>query len=332
VEKMENPADDPREFAHGDPGDFEAPPGLDAFLTALQSISDRSNPSRSRRRPESDGGSRVTFQVLNDDGHRTITFGGANTLGRSSPEGGGRVPTMSEFTRHDSPASPTIAGPLVAQYIMALLGNNDQMLSRRLGSDVFGAEGGRMGDYVFSQDALDQIITQIMENSNVNRPVPASEEAIGNLRRDVLLEGSDVLDKDCAICKEQFSLKTDDPDELMVVTLPCKHIFHEPCITPWLKSSGTCPVCRYAIVPQPGDATTSRSHGNTRPGGTSSNDHSRPRSPSSTSQPGLFQAIFGGFGRASDGSSHRRSNPDPSRSSTDRNANRFPGSWEEGLD
>ena len=68
---MENPADDPREFARGDPGDFEVPPGLDAFLgmlqpphiprvltlrlVALQSLSDRGNPSRSRRRPESDG-------------------------------------------------------------------------------------------------------------------------------------------------------------------------------------------------------------------------------------------------------------------------------------
>ena len=88
---------------------------------------------------------------------------------------------------------------------MALLGHNDQMLSRRLGGDAFGAEGGRMGDYVFSQDgtqfrrcskrfltaipALDQIITQIMENSNANRPVPASDEAINDLQRDVLLEG-----------------------------------------------------------------------------------------------------------------------------------------------
>ena len=109
--------------------------------------------------------------------------------------------------------------------------------------------------------ALDQIITQLMENSNANRPVPASEEVIDNLKRDILLEecefsslnelelthtilAADTLEKDCAICKEQFSLKTEDPDELMVVTLPCQHIFHEPCITPWLKSSGTCPVCR----------------------------------------------------------------------------------------
>ena len=53
------------------------------------------------------------------------------------------------------------------------------------------------------------------------------------------------LEKDCAVCKEQFKLETEDPDEQVVVTLPCNHPFHEPCITPWLKSSGTCPVCRW---------------------------------------------------------------------------------------
>lgn len=53
-----------------------------------------------------------------------------------------------------------------------------------------------------------------------------------------------LLEKDCAVCKEQFQLGTEDPDEQVVVTLPCKHPFHEPCIMPWLKSSGTCPVCR----------------------------------------------------------------------------------------
>lgn len=59
-------------------------------------------------------------------------------------------------------------------------------------------------------------------------------------------DSAPLLDKDCAICKDQFSLKTEDPDEQVVVTLPCSHPFHEPCIMPWLKSSGTCPVCRYA--------------------------------------------------------------------------------------
>jgi len=102
-----------------------------------------------------------------------------------------------------------------------------------------------------------------MENS-AGRPVPATEEIVDNLPREVLQErclllsvayialATDIrsflaplLDKDCAVCKEQFQLHTEDPEEQIVVTLPCMHPFHEPCILPWLKSSGTCPVCRW---------------------------------------------------------------------------------------
>jgi len=60
------------------------------------------------------------------------------------------------------------------------------------------------------------------------------------------------MEKDCAVCKDQFSLNTEDPDEQVVITLPCNHPFHSPCILPWLKQNGTCPSCRYQLVPQPG--------------------------------------------------------------------------------
>lgn len=52
------------------------------------------------------------------------------------------------------------------------------------------------------------------------------------------------LEKDCAVCKEQFTIDAEDTADLVVVTLPCKHPFHEGCIVPWIKASGTCPVCR----------------------------------------------------------------------------------------
>lgn len=103
-----------------------------------------------------------------------------------------------------------------------------------------------------------------MENSNAHRPVPATEEMMAKLPREVLTAGcmcsisrlvylsltpsqAATLGRDCAVCKDTFKLETEDPDEQIVITLPCKHPFHEPCIIPWLKSSGTCPVCRYAF-------------------------------------------------------------------------------------
>lgn len=85
-----------------------------------------------------------------------------------------------------------IAGPLMVQYLLAMLGGR-----QRNGMDDFfplmgmpeGAENGRWGDYVFNQEALDQIISQIMENSNSGHPVPATEEVMERLPREVLEEG-----------------------------------------------------------------------------------------------------------------------------------------------
>ncbi|XP_028791538.1 E3 ubiquitin-protein ligase Arkadia-like [Neltuma alba] len=47
--------------------------------------------------------------------------------------------------------------------------------------------------------------------------------------------------KRCAICLEDF-----EPREEVMLT-PCKHVFHEDCIVPWLRSKGQCPVCRFVI-------------------------------------------------------------------------------------
>lgn len=37
--------------------------------------------------------------------------------------------------------------------------------------------------------ALDQIMTALMENSNAHRPVPATDEILNKLKREVLVEG-----------------------------------------------------------------------------------------------------------------------------------------------
>ncbi|EDR15827.1 uncharacterized protein LACBIDRAFT_320862 [Laccaria bicolor S238N-H82] len=195
---------------------------------------------------------RMSFQISGPNGSRTVTLGGINTLGDHSGPNPASVPTMSEFLgpNPQGEGGARITGPLIAQYLAALLGQHDPLASFFGGQSPGGIpENGRMGDYVFNQEALDQIITQIMEGSNAHRPVPATDEIIDNLPREVLMVGSATLQNDCAVCKDQFKLHTDDPDEQVVVTLPCKHPFHEPCIIPWLKSSGTCPVCRESSTP-----------------------------------------------------------------------------------
>ncbi|KAG2324784.1 hypothetical protein Bca52824_007512 [Brassica carinata] len=49
-------------------------------------------------------------------------------------------------------------------------------------------------------------------------------------------------EKRCIVCLEDF-----EPKETVMVT-PCKHMFHEKCIVPWLKSKGQCPLCRFVIL------------------------------------------------------------------------------------
>ncbi|KIP11110.1 hypothetical protein PHLGIDRAFT_114777 [Phlebiopsis gigantea 11061_1 CR5-6] len=268
VEKLENPADDPREFTHGVTDDDD-PFGQDDFLFGLQNLLRVSERQTGSSRPQTLGGS----PPLSGGGRSAFTFG--PTSGRTvhinhSSAPGERVrttvsvrspqvndiPSLSEFARQSGrPDRGDIDGPLMFQYMLAMLsqpgrrGPGPELFESMMGGGG-GPEGGRMGDYVFNQEALDQIMTQLMESSS-SHPVAAPTEVIEKLPREVLEEESPLLEKDCAVCKEQFQLGTEDPDEQIVVTLPCKHPFHEPCIMPWLKSSGTCPVCRYQLVPQP---------------------------------------------------------------------------------
>ncbi|TFK41839.1 hypothetical protein BDQ12DRAFT_677249 [Crucibulum laeve] len=357
VEKMENPADDPREFAHThneDPERDGLPPALDTFLMSLQSLMERGIAQAPRTQNETGSAPRMTFEVRGGNGTRVVRLGGTNTLNNPSlntvgaePANIGAVPTMSEFLRrnpNEGQNGPTITGPLMAQYLMALLGQNDPLSALFAGGLGGGLpENGRMGDYVFNQEALDQIITQLMENSNAHRPVPATEEIIANLPREVLVEGSAMLEKDCAVCKEQFKLETEDPDEQIVITLPCKHPFHDPCILPWLKSSGTCPVCRYQLVPQPehhGPPTgPTQDSGGSRQASPGSNPPQRDRG----DHGGLFHAILQGFtGGSNTGTSratgatnngrHQRSNSDPPHSSRNGSNSNLPGGWTEDLD
>jgi len=380
VEKMENPEDDPRTFQQA--GGFEDVAGnvdVEAFLRGLQGVlapqsgnrtarSPRPESPRSPRFPEgnsSSSGFRFEFRTGGGSGNggRSFVIGGPNTHGGRSNEwtNDREDPTMSEFLRQGSPDAghdrPNITGPMMAQYLMTLLGGptgraggtENPLFDLLNGGDGGDARGGRWGDYVFNQEALDQVISQLMENSNAGRPVPATDEVIENLPREVLEEGSPYLEKDCAVCKEQFKLETEDPDEQVVITLPCKHPFHEPCILPWLKSSGTCPVCRYALVPQPQVHGPGPTPGSGRPGGGQSPTGNSPGSNNrnsgspgaGSSGGGIFQTLFGGAASGHDSLNRNtftsRSQPSAPRSGQGgadaaHNAPLFPGGWNDQVD
>ncbi|KAF4551951.1 Ring finger domain-containing protein 6 [Elsinoe fawcettii] len=113
----------------------------------------------------------------------------------------------------------------------------------------------RSGDGVYSQEALDRIISQLMEqNASGNAPGPAPAEAISSLpkreinEKDLGSEGK----AECSICMDEVKLGD------QVTELPCHHWFHGECVKAWLSEHDTCPHCRQGIMPKEGAEGESR--------------------------------------------------------------------------
>ncbi|KAI7866795.1 uncharacterized protein EV154DRAFT_432601 [Mucor mucedo] len=120
---------------------------------------------------------------------------------------------------------------------------------------------GNPNDYVFSQNALDNIITQLMEQTGgASAPPPAPEQVIEALKKRSLTEKEKSSEADCAVCKDQFE------SHETVIELPCEHIFHDDCIKPWLKLNSTCPVCRHSVLPEQESANGQNSNNDSNNG------------------------------------------------------------------
>uniref|UniRef100_A0A1D1YA04 RING-type E3 ubiquitin transferase n=1 Tax=Anthurium amnicola TaxID=1678845 RepID=A0A1D1YA04_9ARAE len=91
---------------------------------------------------------------------------------------------------------------------------------------------------------LDQL-SQIELNGGVggrwcDQP-PASKAAVESMPSIEISEGHLSLDIHCAVCKEPFLLGTEARE------MPCKHIYHQDCILPWLSLRSSCPICRHEM-------------------------------------------------------------------------------------
>jgi E3 ubiquitin-protein ligase RNF115/126 len=88
---------------------------------------------------------------------------------------------------------------------------------------------GDIRDYAWGANGLDTIITQLLNQLENSGPPPASQDQLKNLP-EVVINQNDVNNSvQCAICMEDFNLND------KAKKLPCKHLFHEPCIVEWLK-------------------------------------------------------------------------------------------------
>ncbi|KAH7313088.1 hypothetical protein BKA65DRAFT_412168, partial [Rhexocercosporidium sp. MPI-PUGE-AT-0058] len=239
-----------------------------------------------------------TFRVGGDGNGPTVvggrfTFGGpgprqprdADFHGNQQPGGGPPVPDLATY---DSPSHP-LHGRSV--HVIRVRAPPDQ-LARIIGSlfapmgppgqrdgphgqglppglqGLFAAminpANARSGDAVYTQEALDEIISTLMEqHPTSNAPGPASPDAISALPKKKL--GEKELGPEgkgeCSVCMDDVTTGVE------VVVLPCAHWFHEACASAWLSEHNTCPICRKGIegeTPPPNSRRSSQGSQPTR--------------------------------------------------------------------
>lgn len=88
---------------------------------------------------------------------------------------------------------------------------------------------GDLRDYAWGATGLDTIITQLLNQLENTGPPPATEQQLYNLPLVKINQEEFDNNVQCSICMEDFKIG----DEAK--KLPCKHYFHTPCITEWLK-------------------------------------------------------------------------------------------------
>lgn len=107
-------------------------------------------------------------------------------------------------------------------------------------------ERGRVGrgvysfTFMMSSDQLAQFVLSAalgMGYPSFQGQPPASEDAIKNQ----LFQSPGNPSLSCGICLESFGA------EETMSSMACQHPFHFACLKTWLKSSNTCPHCRYEI-------------------------------------------------------------------------------------
>lgn len=143
-----------------------------------------------------------------------------------------------------------------ANMVTGPLEHGDQGRMPNLSTFITQMLGGVHGDAVYSEEALDRIITQMMDQTHGSTaPGPASAAAIAALPRKPAEK--DIMDQDgkaeCSVCMDAVNIG----DEITV--LPCKHWFHGECVSAWLKEHDTCPHCRQGIMPKDGQPDILRS-------------------------------------------------------------------------
>ena len=116
----------------------------------------------------------------------------------------------------------------------------DRRLRGRLDLAILAAAGGRVG----SSQRQRGLVPAVVDSFPTFAYSAVKDLKIGR----VALE--------CAVCLSEFR-----DDETLRLIPQCCHVFHPDCISVWLSSHSTCPVCRANLALKPGDTSSPSSLG-----------------------------------------------------------------------
>ncbi|KAL0098392.1 hypothetical protein PUN28_008358 [Cardiocondyla obscurior] len=179
-------------------------------------------------------------------GNRNYVLGSRRRSNWSRTPQDGRRTSSSNRRRQDSLQVPI--ENFIQDFIFNLSGAAS--LSNSVGQDaqpsVFNIRLflGNPGDYVWGRDGLDAIVTQLLNQMDGTGPPPLSRNQIDEIPTTIITQSQVDCKLQCSVCWEDFKLS--EP----VRQLPCAHVYHAPCIVPWLELHGTCPICRQNLGDQ----------------------------------------------------------------------------------
>lgn len=135
------------------------------------------------------------------------------------------VPESSEGQEENSNGTETSRGAEVSETVRELLNNMQDM-----------------GDFLDLDNVIEASLQEI--GAGPQRPPPASKDVVANLP--IVSVTEEVIarlgsETQCAVCRENLVIN----DKMQ--ELPCKHLFHPPCLKPWLDEHNSCPICRHEL-------------------------------------------------------------------------------------
>lgn len=179
---------------------------------------------------------------IDPNGERATRDGGVTCPRCSGPAERRAVQISGSPQLFVTPSGLVMTEDTLRQLLMAQLspapGATPDQMHIAIDAMVRGLRQARDGEGM-DTELLEAINRSIAEAQNQQAP-PAAAKVMENLPKCKWKKGEN-WDDECAICLGTYA----EGDDLSL--LPCSHRMHTECLTPWLKQTNSCPLCRFQL-------------------------------------------------------------------------------------